>query len=236
MELLTEQTIIEKPRIDREAGKIYRVKVLGWVSQNGYQYSPDGGKQNYGQYEQMAIGIDHDYESTPLKVDKTWGVLSQPNWEEDGIYADMDYLKSHPLTERVLEDLERGTGLFSLSSVNASPVKKGKVVTSWNPKRCDLVVRGATTKTLLEQNTMENKEEIKEEVVAEVAVEEKPVVTFEQHQELLTIIEKLTEQVKTLELRITKREEYLTPKTALAEQIADATKGIDLKEFWKDNK
>ena len=231
MSELFEQTVIEKPRIDKEAGIIFNAHILGVKSSNGYDYAINGMKSAYSRYEQMPVGIDHDYQSTPLKVAGTWGTLTNPTCNENGIWADLHYLKSHPLTEQVIEDVERGTGLFSLSSVNGGVIQKGKVVEQFSPMRCDLVVKGATTKTLLEQNTMETKEEV---VVEQPVVEEVKTVHYEQFNDICVKVTELFNKVVELEKRFVLHSEYIAPKTTMEQEIAAAVKGIDLKEFWQD--
>jgi len=250
---LHEQIVFkDKPRIDREKGKIYKAHVLGPVSANGYSYSIDGMREVYTKYESMPVGLNHDYNSSPLKVESVWGELSNPTVDSDGIWADLSYLRTHPLTEQILEDVERDdTALFSLSSVNSGIVQKGKVVEHFSPIRCDLVVRGACTKTLLEQAKLEQANEIKNEIKTEEIMENKlestidtivspPVGLCEQQQQndLKDLLIKLEQKVIELEKQFAKREqltiEYLAPKVNLEQTIVEATKNIDLSKFWKE--
>jgi hypothetical protein len=237
---LFEQVVIDRPRIDKNAGIIYRAHVLGLKSNNGYSYAINGLKSVYSKYEQMPVSIDHDYGSSQPTVGRTWGTLTNPTCDEEGIWADLHYLRSHPLTEQVIEDVERGTGLFSLSTVNGGVIQKGRIIEKFSPMRCDLVVKGATTRTLLEQeHIMETIiEEVKvggcseEPVVAEPVVVAQ-VVTFEQYQSLETKCNDLIAKVVELEKRLELHNEYLSPKTTLEQTIAATVAGIDLKEFWK---
>lgn len=225
------------PRLDRDKGVIYHTHVLGCVSANGYEYSIPSMRECYTKYEGMPVGIDHNYQSSPIKVSDVWGELSNPTCDNEGIWADLSYLRSHPLTEQIIEDLSReDTALFSLSSVNGGVIQKGRVIEKFSPIRCDLVVRGATTKTLLEQdNKMEVKEiKIEEPVVVEQVVEEVKVVTFEQYQSLESKYTDLLNKVVELEKRLELHNEYLSPKTTLEQTILSTVAGIDLKEFWKD--
>ena len=243
---LKEQAVLSNPRVDRDAGIIRHAHVLGIKSSNGYDYGIDGIKSATPKYEQMPVSIDHDYNSTPLKVEKVWGTLTNPVSDEQGVWADIHYLKSHSCTEQVLEDLERGTGLFSLSSVNGGVVQKGKVVTQFTPLRCDLVVKGATTKTLLEQ-TIEKPEEVimenkvEETIINEEVKDESKEFTYEQYESLLTKFEEITAtksqlelRLEQLEARLEKFDKYMNPKMSLEQRIEQATKGIDLHKFWND--
>lgn len=231
---LFEQVVIDKPRIDKNAGIIYRAHVLGLKSNNGYSYAINGMKSVYPKYEQMPVSIDHDYGSSQLRVGGTWGTLTNPTCDEEGIWADLHYLKSHPVTEQVIEDVERGTGLFSLSTVNGGVVQKGKIIEKFIPMRCDIVVKGATCRTLLEQDTQEIIVETIKEVKIEEPVVVAQVVTFEQYQSLETKCNDLMVKVVELEKRLELHNEYLSPKTTLEQTIAATVAGIDLKEFWKN--
>ena len=148
---LFEQAAAIKPRIDEKAGIIYRAHVLGNQSKWGYSYSPEAQQAVYKRYEQMAVGVDHDYESKPMRSKEALGVLRNPTIDADGIWADLHYLKTHEMAPGMLEDIKRGTGIFALSSVNGKAVLRNNVITSFIPGRVDLVVGGGTTRTVLEQ-------------------------------------------------------------------------------------
>ena len=74
---LFEQAVALKPRVDREAGVIYRAHVLGNSSKHGYSYGRDAQKAVVGRFEQMTVGIDHAYDGSPLKVSDA-GHTAQP--------------------------------------------------------------------------------------------------------------------------------------------------------------
>ena len=150
--MLFEQADLGKPRIDREAGILRHVHVLGPVSNHGYSYTADAIQAAHTKFEGMRVGINHDYKNNPLKVEDSWGTLSNPTCDADGIWADLSYLKSHTLTEQILEDIERDTHIFGLSSVNAYPraYEGKKEVGAFMPVRVDVVAGAATTKTFFE--------------------------------------------------------------------------------------
>lgn len=143
-------------RIDKDAGIIRGVRVLGIDSKHGYSYDIEGQRRACPMFEQMAVGLDHDYKGGPMQVADAWGVLTNPGVDEKGTYADLKYIIKHEQTPAIIDDLERGLGLFSLSSVNRVLREQGKVVLDFRPTRVDLVVRGATTRTLLEQSPMDD--------------------------------------------------------------------------------
>jgi hypothetical protein len=197
-------------RIDRDAGLLIGVRVMGIKSAHGYEYSLDAQRAACPRYEQMPVGLDHDYNGGPMTVEAAWGTLCNPRVDERGTVADLRYLKTHLRTEQVLEDAERDVGLFSLSAVTTRVVEQPKgTVKSFSPLRVDLVVRGATTKRLFEQENAK--------LDAQAA-------------ELAEVRKELAE----LKARQAKYEQFVEPKPAVAAAIAKVAEKIDLKKFWKD--
>ena len=142
-------------RIDREKGELYGVRVMGVASSHGYEYTLAAQAAAAAKFEQMAVGVDHDYQggpAAPLTSEVAWGILHNVRTDDRGTIADVKFLKTHARTEQILEDAERGLGLYSMSPVIVDCIEqpKGKV-TSFRPVKCDIVVRGATTKTLFNQ-------------------------------------------------------------------------------------
>lgn len=199
-------------RIDRAAGMLYGVRVMGIKSAHGYEYSLDAQRAACPRYEQMPVSLDHDYACGPMTVEAAWGTLCNPRVDERGTVADLRYLKTHVRTEQVLEDAERDVGLFSLSAVTTRVVEQPKgTIKSFSPVRVDLVVRGATTKRLFEQNA---------ELRAEVSA--------------LKELVDVRAEINELKIRQAKYEQALQPQAKVAAAIAKATEGIDLKKFWND--
>jgi hypothetical protein len=197
-------------RIDRAAGMLYGVRVMGIKSAHGYDYSLDAQRAACPRYEQMPVSLDHDYACGPMTVEAAWGTLCNPRVDERGTVADLRYLKTHVRTEQVLEDAERDVGLFSLSAVTSRVVEHPKgVIKSFSPVRVDLVVRGATTKRLFEQENAKLDAQ-----AAELAA--------------------VKAELEDLKARQTKYEQLLEPQVKVAAAVAEATKGIDLKKFWRD--
>lgn len=125
-------------RIDRDAGVIYGVKVLGRYSRNnhglteavnGSEYSPTCMRAALADYEGAKVKLNHPPDrSKPgaeRDVDDTFGVLRNARIEsdDDGIRADLHYLRTHRKAPEVLEDVERQLGLWGLSH-NASAARE----------------------------------------------------------------------------------------------------------------
>ena len=215
-----EQTPLEKPRIDRAAGVLHGVRVMGIKSAHGYEYSLEAQRAVVARYEQMPLGLDHDYSSGPMTVADAWGTLFNPRVDERGTLADVKYLKSHERTEQVLEDAERDIGLFSLSAVTTRVVEKPKgIVTSFAPVRVDLVVRGATTRKLFEQQTPKPQEPEKKMELTPITKEQ-----FEQ----------LQSELEALKIQAAKFEQFTAAQAHAAEAVKKTEAAIDLKKFWND--
>ena len=116
-----EQETFRKPeRIDKEKGEMYGVRVMGLQSAHGYAYTLEAHKAAAKHFEQMAVGIDHDYSGGPLTSENAWGVFHNVRTDDKGTVADLRFLQSHPRTPQVLEDIERDLGLFSFSPVTTA--------------------------------------------------------------------------------------------------------------------
>lgn len=105
-------------KIDREAGVIRGVRVVGFESKNRRRYPKGVLEAALAHYEGADVNLDHNGETVlDRSIRDAWGVLKDCKLEEDGIYADLPYLKSHPATEQLLEMAERFPRNFGLSHV-----------------------------------------------------------------------------------------------------------------------
>ncbi|MEX2138592.1 MAG: hypothetical protein WD894_04985 [Pirellulales bacterium] len=150
-------------RIDREAGVIHGVRVLGFRSKNSggsREYSREAMKDAVARrlYEGVEVNIDH-----PTKNDingnrpfmDVFGELRNVRFEESrGLVADLHYVKSHPLAESVLERAERFPERFGLSHhAYGNAVRRGdrEIVEELHEvKSVDLVRNPASTNGLFE--------------------------------------------------------------------------------------
>ena len=142
-------------KVDREAGIIYRAKILGWESSNGRRYDPQAAKRAKGLYEGKKAYCNHPKRPTESRdVDDALGVWRNVQWEPDGLYSDFHYVKSHPMAERVCEDAERGMGVFGFShnADGKGDHEGGVLVISeiTEVRSVDLVTDPATVKNLWE--------------------------------------------------------------------------------------
>jgi hypothetical protein len=146
-----------KPRrIDRQAGILHGVKVLGEVSLNGQRYARAALENARQLYEGTRVYIDHPDRHSP-NVERSLG--DQVGWlqnvrlESDGLYGDLHFVKSHPMAAFVCEMAERAPGKFGLSHnavVTESANDPNTYARIERVRSVDLVCKPATTKGIFE--------------------------------------------------------------------------------------
>jgi len=113
---LTEQTTIAPKRVDRDAGLIEGVRILGQDSRNGRRYSPRAMAEAARLYEGAPVNVDHpatERKDRPLA--EAFGWIRNVRQERGAVYGDLHYLKSHPQAELVAEAAERNPNRIGLS-------------------------------------------------------------------------------------------------------------------------
>jgi hypothetical protein len=144
-------------RVDREAGVIRDVKVLGYMSANGRRYSPEAVRQAIGLYEGIRVNVDHPPAARPeaeRPLSARFGMLKNVAARDDGLYGDLHYLRSHPLAEMTAEAAERMPETLGLSHNAEGRVSQvaGQTVVDEivRVRSVDLVADPATTRSLFE--------------------------------------------------------------------------------------
>lgn len=115
---LLETTYSGALRVDRAAGVIRGVKILGSASRNGRTYSDAALDQAATLYEGLGVNIDHPDHDAPdadRRFADGFGHLQNVRRTPDGVYGDLVYLKSHALAEQVCEAAERMPEQLGLS-------------------------------------------------------------------------------------------------------------------------
>lgn len=131
-------------KIDKDKQTIYGVRVLGRYSRNAHgQAGADNGTEYTlacmddavarGLYEGVEVLANHEQLSgqtqglkqrkTERGVEYVVGVIHAPRREGDGIRGDLTYYTTHPMSARVVEDVEKRIGALGLSH-DASAAKE----------------------------------------------------------------------------------------------------------------
>lgn len=146
-------------KVDRDKGVIYGVKVLGLESVNNRRYLPQAARNARSLYENAHVNIDHPPKkegpnASRSSYDRFGKLINVRFVENDGLYADLEYLKAHPMADRICEAAERMPDLFGMSH-NAQG--EGKTVDGvfvieqiTEVRHVDLVADPATTQSLFE--------------------------------------------------------------------------------------
>ena len=149
-------------RVDREAGVIRGVKVLGLESKNGRTYVREAIARAAGLYEGAKVNVNHPRSNAPASRDyqDRLGVLKGVHaGPEGGLYADLHFNPKHTLAEQLLWDAEHSPENVGLShNVEARTSMRGKHVLVEEIKSVvsvDLVADPATTNSLFEGANMD---------------------------------------------------------------------------------
>lgn len=109
-----------KRGLDKQNQIIRGVKVLGEQSLNGRRYLPEALRRAAPHFEKAPVYVDHQMEShKPRRMVDRIGRLVNCRYENGSIFADLEYIKSHPLSGRLEECAEKTPWCGGLS-INAS--------------------------------------------------------------------------------------------------------------------
>ena len=182
----TAHTACDDVRIDRDAGVIFGVKIIGCDSRNGRHYPNDTLRQAIPLYENSKVNLDHP-DGDPRKsrsYHARFGMIRNVHLREgEGLYADFWFNPRHTIAEQLLWDAEHAPDNVGFShNVEAvvqrqsTPALVEKIVAV---RSVDLVADPATTQGLFESAsvetiTLEQVERLIEERLREFRREEKP--------------------------------------------------------------
>lgn len=148
-------------RVDRESGVIHAVKVLGPKSRNGRIYDDEAIRKAVPMYEGAVVNLNHQRfkPGEPVQdrpIQDRWGVLKNVRYFEGSVYADLHYIKSHPMTEQLIEAAERFPDTFGLSHDAAGDERvvngERRVVEVYDVRSVDVVADPATNDGLFESH------------------------------------------------------------------------------------
>jgi hypothetical protein len=151
-------------RVDRAAGVIPGVKLLGAVSRKGREYPRTVMAKALPLYEGMRVNVDHVEPGQRRSLRDRIGLVKNVTLKEDGLYGDFHFNPKHALAEQIAWDAENAPQNlgFSHDSRGIARHQGGKVVVESIDKvlSVDLVANPATTTGLFEStDTLFNQEE-----------------------------------------------------------------------------
>jgi hypothetical protein len=163
MTKLFEITQSRELRVDREAGVIRGVRILGPISANGRRYLPEAVSGAATMYEGRVVNLNHPCRDDPMgdrSINDRFGWLENVQVVDGGLSGDLLYLKSHPQAEAIAEAAERNPRLFGLShnAEGKTSRKNGTTIVEeiTSVRSVDIVSDPASTKSLFESQTRED--------------------------------------------------------------------------------
>lgn len=119
-ETLIETVYSDSPKVNREAGVVAGVRILGASSKNGREYSEQAMQQAATIYEGLGVNVNHpDRKNASVErgVGDGIGWLSGVKYipEQKAVVGDLNILKEHPLAGLLFEAAERNPKRFGLS-------------------------------------------------------------------------------------------------------------------------
>lgn len=145
--------------VDREAGVVRGVKILGHQSANGREYTDEAMRKAAGLYEGRGVFCDHRVKSAqPRSVrDKLGWLESVSHRPGQGLYGDLHVFKTHQMAGPLFEAGERRPDQFGLSHDATGTEQRGsrgKVIESIESvASVDLVNDPATVRGLSESRS-----------------------------------------------------------------------------------
>ncbi|MDZ4820468.1 MAG: hypothetical protein SGJ20_15990 [Planctomycetota bacterium] len=145
-------------RIDRAAGLLRGVKLLGRHSRNGREYPPATLTRAAALYEGVKVNVNHPKGNpqAPRDYQDRIGAIQNVHARDDGLFGDLRFNPKHPLAEQLLWDAEHAPHQVGLSHhVQARTARRGETVIVEEilaVHGVDLVADPATTRGLFEQD------------------------------------------------------------------------------------
>lgn len=158
------ESLSSSVKVDREAGVIRGVKLIGFESKNGRYYPPAVLKSAVSVYEGSKVNIDHP-EKEPTQARKygeRFGVIRNVHHKEgQGNFGDCHFNPKHRLAEQVCWDAEHNPEALGFSHnalLRVGSPKGGKEMVEeiLSIRSMDLVADPATTKSLFESEEVIN--------------------------------------------------------------------------------
>ncbi len=224
-------------RVDRTAGVIPGVKLLGTVSRKGREYPPAVMAKALPMYEGMRVNVDHVDPGQRRSLRDRIGLVKNVTLKEDGLYGDFHFNPKHPLAEQIAWDAENAPQNLGFSHDTRGTSKNvgGRVVVESIDKvlSVDLVANPATTAGLFESSDTLTPEEKNPMDLSKLTLQELRQSRDDLVQAILTEADD-GQRSKALEAQIKTLQEALDGyqaaeiSRALQESIADELKAAGL--------
>ncbi len=147
----------ETLRLDRAAGVIHGVKLLGLTSRNGRRYTPEALRQAAALYEGAKVNVNHPKgrPAAPRDYQDRLGTVRQVVYRDGaGLFAELHFNPKHALAEQLLWDAEQAPHNVGFSHNVQAVVKRldGELLVEQITRvnSVDLVADPATTRGLFE--------------------------------------------------------------------------------------
>ncbi len=218
MEILQEITNTRRRdvRVDREAGVLFDVKIIGCNSRNGREYPNETLREAISLYENSKVNLDHP-EGDPRKprsYQDRFGVIRNVVLREnEGLYAEFRFNPKHPVAEQLLWDAEHAPDNVGFSHNVEAVVRRENdktiVERIVSVRSVDLVADPATTAGLFESESVVTKN------VADDVVKELCERILDELRGIVPELDRLFEnrrQVTVLESKPVSREQFVPEK------------------------
>ena len=149
-------------KIDRDAGILFGVKIIGCESKNGRHYPNETLREAIPMYENAKVNLDHpDGDARkPRSYHDRFGMIRNVHLREnDGLYADFWFNPKHAVAEQLLWDAEHSPENVGFSHNVEAVVRRQQSATQQSAaliekivtvRSVDLVADPATTQGLFE--------------------------------------------------------------------------------------
>ncbi len=208
-------------RVDRAAGVIRGVKILGLRSRNGRVYLPEALAQAAPLYEDAKVNLNHpkDQPARPRDYQDRIGAIRNVALRDgEGLFADFHFNPKHALAEQLAWDAEHAPANVGFSHhVQARTARRGDdlvVEAITRVESVDLVADPATTRGLFEGRTGRGCEAAPGAASAATPAERRPEPGEATHAEAAGEVRRLREDLARREGDIARREEDIARREA----------------------
>ena len=213
--------ITTSSRVDRDAGIIRDVLILGPTSANGRTYTSDALIAAAPLYEGVPVYIDHQPDGRRSYRDKI-GRLVHVQYRDGGLRGDLHINPAHPAAQQLMWDAEHNPAAVGLShdATGRTITRDGHTIVEAieSVRSVDLVAEPATTRTLYEDRTMSD-------TAPQTATSPDPLDALYQSLTLDDLQAKRPDLLEALRKQV--HAEIATPMQGLRQQLDDLRAKLD---------